>query len=308
MIRWTVVSPCAVLLFVLTLSRAQQVPTAGPGALVAYPASDAGLEQQLQDLVEAANSKDLAKEDSLVRALIMPEDSMWFKDQFGPAFGPRLAAAYQRTKPTMGQEIRSAYEGNAKRGWHKPKIFRSEDAAAVDSPIDSYLNCMDKVVPLYQTAFDGNRTAYHMGRRPDDPSKYQVIAGDLPGYYVYDGGTFRFIPEEILQLLPKQRPIRVQLDMNIMRSKITNDIGVRLSHETMMAVSNTHRAGKVVIHFVLDANGKVEEIEAKEGPTALAEPFLQQAKQWIFEPTVLDGDRVEVEFDWETGFQVNGKY
>jgi hypothetical protein len=299
---------CAFLFLVLPLSRGQQTPTREQNAGVSYPATDEGLQRQLQDLVEAAKSKDVATEATLERALIMPVDSPWFKDQYGPSFGPRLAAAYQRTASTLQTEILMVFEENVQRGWLKPKVLRYDDAAAVNSPTDSYLNCMEKVVPLYQTAFDGNRTGYQMGRRPDDPNKYQVIAGDLPGYYVYAGTAFRFVPQEVFQLLPNERPIRIHLDTTLMRSKITNDIGIRLSPETTRAMMNAHVAGKVVIHFVLDVDGKIKEIEAKEGPPALAAIFLQQAKQWTFEPTTLDGDRVEVEFDWETGFMINGKY
>jgi len=206
MTRCTIVCICAFLLLVLPLSRGQQTLTGVQDAGISYPATDEGLQRQLQDLVEAAKSKDMASEATLRRALIMPVDSPWFKDQYGPSFGPRLAAAYQRTEPTLETEIRMVFEGNAQRGWLKPKVLRYDDAAAVNSPTDSYLNCMEKVVPLYQTAFNGDRMAVQMGRRPDDPSKYQVIAGDLPGYYVYAGTAFRFVPQEVLQLLQMNAP------------------------------------------------------------------------------------------------------
>jgi len=240
----------------------------------------------------------------------MPEDSTWFKDQFGPAFGPRLAAAYQRAETTLEQEIRTIYEGNILRGWLKPKVFRYEDAARVDSPTDYYLNCMDNVVPLYQTAFDGKHTSYTSRRRPDDPSKNQLIAGDLPGYYIYLRGAFRFIPHEVLELLPKGRPIRIQLDWDIMRSKLALGSPPLESMETVERLMREHKFiyGKVVIHFVLDVHGRIKDINIEEGSPELSEPFLRAAKQWTFEPTTLDGDAVEVEFNLQTGHQRNGKW
>ncbi|HMB83139.1 MAG TPA: energy transducer TonB [Terriglobales bacterium] len=71
---------------------------------------------------------------------------------------------------------------------------------------------------------------------------------------------------------------------------------------------NLRTKGKVVIHFVLDTNVKMKEINAVEGPPNLRDPFLQEVKQWIFEPTTLDGEPVEVEVNFETGVQFNGKY
>jgi TonB family protein len=246
-------------------------------------------------------SKDIAKAAALANTLIVPTDSTWFQDEFGPAFGPRLAAAYQKTKPEMEVEIVTVFKGNADRGWTQPKIFRYDDAATVDSPTDRFLNCMDKVVPLYKTAFDGNRTGYQMGPRTDEPGRSKIIAGDLPGYYVYTGGSFRFVSDEILFLLPKERPIRVQLDMAVMRPKVTNDSVGGVGSEKIEPLANQHIHGKVVIHFVLDTNGKIKEIEAVKGSSELREPFLEAVKPWTFKPTTLDGDPVEVEVAFETG-------
>ena len=202
----------------------------------------------------------------------------------------------------MEVEMVSAFKGNAERGWTQPKIFRYEDAALVDSPTDNYLNCMDKVTTLYKTAFDGNRTAYGMGPRTDEPGRSRIIAGDLPGYYVYVENGFRFIPQEVLSLLPKERPVRVQLDMAVMRSRVTNDsLSGVASQEKIEPLANKDIHGKVVIHFVLDANGKIKEIEALKGSLEFREPVLEAVKSWTFKPTSLDGDPVEVEVTFETG-------
>jgi Gram-negative bacterial TonB protein C-terminal len=309
MIRWTAVSLCCAALFLVpTPSHSQLAPSGVQGSESAYPNSSEGLQKLLHDTVEAMKSKDLAKAAALMNTLIVPADSTWFHDEFGAAFGPRLAAAYQKTKPEMEVEMVTVIKGNAERGWTQPKIFRYDDAATVDSPTDRFLNCMDKVVPLYKTAFDGNRTAYQMGPRTDEPGRSKIIAGDLPGYYIYAQGGFRFVPQEILFMLPKERPIRVQLDMNVMRSKMTNSFGDRTSPETMKKLAELHTKGKVLIHFVLDTDGKIKEINATEGPSSLREVFLDEAKQWTFQPTTLDGEPVEVEVNLETGFQINGKY
>ena len=307
--RWITISLC-VIGFYLTPVRcpAQQPAGQTQTADFVYPDSSQGLQQLLQDTVEALKSKDFPRAAALLNTLIVPADSTWFQDEFGPAFGPRLAVAYQKGKTEMEVEMVTVFKGNAERGWTHPKIFRYDDAATVDSPTDRLLNCMDKVVPLYKTAFDGDRTAYQMGPATDEPGKSKIIAGDLPGYYVYSQGGFRFVPEKVLFMLPKERPIRIQLDMNVMRSKMTNSFGDRNSPEMMKKVMELHTKGKVLIHFVLDTDGKIKEINATEGPSNLRELFLAEVKQWTFQPTTLDGESVEVEVNLETGIQFNGKY
>ena len=96
MIRSTTVLLCCVVVhFLLTLSLAQQGPVAGQGAQVAYPASDEGLQQQLQDSVEAARSKDAAKEALLVRALIRVKDRIYEGSQ------PKLRTKQMKTQALL---------------------------------------------------------------------------------------------------------------------------------------------------------------------------------------------------------------
>jgi hypothetical protein len=289
---------CAiVLLLVVTASQAQQEPGAALPTGAVYPESSEGLQKLLQDITEAAKAKDTAKETVLIRSLIMPDDT-WFKDEFGPAFGPRLAAAYQKALSSLEEEMRTAYEGDAQRGWLSPQIFRYDDAANVNSPTDNFLNCMDKVVPLYQSAFSGGRTGYLVGPS-DSPGKMKVIAGDLPGYYVYAETGFRYVPQNVFFLLPKERPLRIQLDMNVMRSKVINYVQWKFPVDVLL---KQHVFGKVVIHLVVDVNGHIKEIKPVEGPPILSDSVLQAVRQWSFEPTTLDGEPVEVQLNLETGF------
>jgi len=302
--RWSSVSLCiAALLLSPVPLQAQQASGGVQDVEAAYPDSSEGLQKMLHETIEAVKSRDPTKEATLIHTLIMPEDAMWFKDEFGPSFGPRLAVAYQKITPELEQQIQTVYEGNAQRGWSQPKIFRYADAATVGSPIDNFLNCMDVVVPLYQTAFNGDRPGSQVAVNVNTPGS-KVVAGDLPGYYVYAKGGFRFVPQAIFSLLPKERPIRIQLDMNVMRSKIINNVQWKYPEEAI----RQHIKGKVVIHFVLDTNGKIKEISAAEGPRILSDPVLQAVRQWTFEPTTLDGEPVEVEINLETGFQINGNY
>jgi Gram-negative bacterial TonB protein C-terminal len=280
----------------------QQSPTP---SLAAYTDSTGDLQKFLQAIFDSAKSKDTAREDALIRSIVLPAGSTWFRDEFGPAFGPRLETRYRNLQPRLEPEVKMIFEENIRQGWTQLQIFRYDDAAAVDSPIDHYLNCMEKVVPLYRTAFNGKYTAYvvipQKTGSDSASSRSRILAGDLPGYYVFADGGFRYIPEEVLLFLPRERPIRIQLGMDVMRLKIANDIDRHIEQSAFDNLGNQHVFGDVTIRLVVDINGKIKEAEIKEGPPELAAPILQAVKQWVFEPTTLDGDPVEVEVEYKTG-------
>jgi len=293
-------SACTVLLLVAPQLTVGQEASMTQSPAISYSADSAGLQSLLHDILEAANANDATKEGRLIHSLVMPDDATWFNDEFGPAFGPRLSKAYRSAEPTLEPEIRTIFENDAKRGWLNPKIIRYADAAEVDSPTDNFLNCMDEPAPLYQTAFINDRPSFEISLSPgENRVGSRVIAGDLDGYYVHAGGTFRFVPENIFFLLPKGRPIRIQVGMDIMRSKKIHDASWSYPQEAV----RQHIAGKVSIHIVLDTSGKVLQADLLEGPPILGNAVLEAVKQWTFEPTLLDGEEVEVETNLEAAFQ-----
>ena len=96
MFRWTGMAVCVIILLALVRAQAQQSTAEMKDSEATYPDSSEGLQKQLQDTVEAVKAKDSTKETTMIHSLIMPGDSTWFSDEFGPAFRPRLSAAYQR--------------------------------------------------------------------------------------------------------------------------------------------------------------------------------------------------------------------
>jgi TonB family protein len=263
----------------------------------AYPNTPDGLQKQIDDILRAAKEKNAAKETDLIHSLVLPKNSAWFMNEYGPGFGASLAAAYARALPGLEQEIKTIYEGNVDRGWMTPKLLRYENPDTTDAPIDRFLNCMNKIVPLYQSAFHDGRTSFYMSLKPGENGKH--AAGDLDGFFVYDQGGFRFIPMNVLMKLPSERPIRIKLDTNVMNSKLLTTPNFSYPEEAI----RKHISGKVVIHIVIDTQGNIKEPKAVQGDPILSGPVMDDMKKWRFEPTMLDGDPVEVEVDWGTGFE-----
>ena len=229
---------------------------------------------------------------------MLPEDSAWFTEEYGPGFGASLASAYRRIAPDLEQQIKTIYEGNVERGWITPKILRYTDPESVNSPLDHFLNCMDQIVPLYQTAFQGDSPSFHFSMKPGERGKYS--AGDLDGYFVYDRNAFRFIPMGILMKLPHERPVRIKLNSDVMASKTIVSFPVEMPPDAI----KKHMSGRVLVHVVLDAGGNIKELKSLEGDPILSAAVVDSVKRWRFAPTKLDGDPVEVEFEIPYEFQV----
>jgi TonB family protein len=279
-----------------TEGKGPQEKTASQDSAPTYPNTSDGLQNLIMDILHAAKAKDPAKEAELIHSLLMPENSTWFTEEYGPGFGTSLAAAYQRALPGLEQEIRTIYEGSVQRGWMTPKIFRYADPEEEHAP-DHFLNCMNQIVPLYTTAFQGDSPRLYMLLKPGE-SRNQT-AGDLPGYFVYHQGGFRFIPGDVLSKLPKERPIRIRLDMNVMRSKLFKEVNPRFPEEAL----KKHLQGKVTVRLELSRDGNIQEAKLMEGDPVLGRAVMEAVKQWRFEPTRLDGDPVEVEVDVEMVFE-----
>lgn len=277
--------------------RKPQAAPSPQNSTMAYPNTSEGLQDLIVDILRAAKAMDSEKETELIRSLLMPENSTWFTDEYGPGFGASLAAAYKRALPSLEQEIRTLYEANVQDGRTNPKILRYGDPETVNAPIDHFLNCMNQIVPLFQTAFLGDRPMFQMALKSG--GAVRVAAGDLDGYFVYADGGFRFIPSHILMMLPNERPVRIRLGMNVMRSKLIKQIYAQYPQEAI----KKHLGGKVVVRLELDRDGVIQEAKVVEGDPILSQALLEAVKQWRFEPTRLDGDPVEVETDVETVFE-----
>lgn len=275
---------------------AASTPRTQPGE---YQNTSEGLRSLIDEILETAKAKNTTREEELVHTLLVPEDSTWFVDTYGPGFGASLAAAYQRLRPSLEKEIKTVYEGNVQRGWTGPKILRYTDPESVNAPVDHFLNSMNQIVPLYTTAFQGNGPSFFMSLKPGDNGRQG--AGDLDGYFIYDRGGFRFIPMEILMKLPTERPVRIHLDMNVMQSKLITKVAVRIPEEAI----KKHISGRVVVELIIDVGGNIKESKVLEGTPILSAAVMEAVKQWRFASTTLDGDPVEIDLQVPFTFELH---
>lgn len=290
----------ALLPLLINEARGQQsprpnVPQTSPATLTD---SSEGLQSQIAEILNALKAKNVARANELIHNLLMPENSTWFTDVYGPGFGSSLARAYRKAVPDLEEEIKKIYEADARAGLLQARVSKYADPGAVNAPIDHFLNCMNRIVPLYEASFLGDRPTMQFALTPGN---LKQTGGDLDGFFAFYQGGFRFIPMNILMSLPGERPIRIHLGMNVMQSKLLTKVYPKYPEEAL----KKHLHGRVVVRLELDINGNLQEAKLIEGDPVLGRAFMEAVKQWRFEPTTLDGDPVEVEVDAETVFEVH---
>ena len=67
-----------------------------------------------------------------------------------------------------------------------------------------------------------------------------------------------------------------------------------------------HIQGTVVLHAIIDKEGKVAQLEVLSGHPLLVQSALDAAKQWRYKPTQLNGDPVEVDTTIQVTFTIGG--
>jgi periplasmic protein TonB len=65
--------------------------------------------------------------------------------------------------------------------------------------------------------------------------------------------------------------------------------------------------GTVVLHAIIDKEGKVAQLEVVSGHPLLVQSALDAVKQWRYKPTRLNGDPVEVDTTIQVNFSMGGR-
>lgn len=66
-------------------------------------------------------------------------------------------------------------------------------------------------------------------------------------------------------------------------------------------------SGVVSLNVVIGKDGKVREVTVASGPTALVAAAVEAVRQWEYQPTLVNGEPVEVMSTVELNFTLSGK-
>jgi hypothetical protein len=240
------------------------------------PESPSGLQAQLEAILRIAKDKNSNQLDDMVSGLQIPEGANWFSTTFGEELGSSLAATYKSSwkdyQYAVGQMFR---ENPSKRHF---QVFVKEYSPSSPVPSDSFIQAIlqNSKIPL---------KLYTASVGKDHP------IGTLPGIYVYNQGYFRVVNWRTFYGLPNVRPVRIRVGTSVAMSQLIRQVNPVLSPEARQK----HLRGTVVLHIVIDRDGCVMKADSVSGPPELVKESVDAVRQWLFKPTLLNGDPVEVD-------------
>ncbi len=97
-------------------------------------------------------------------------------------------------------------------------------------------------------------------------------------------------------------PMRIRIGGNVAAAK--------MRHQVMPVyppiAKTAHITGTVVMHAVIARDGSVQALEYVSGPPLLMKSAMDAVKQWVYEPTLLNGNPVEVDTTISVVFTLGG--
>jgi TonB family protein len=251
------------------MAHAAQTPSA-------LPESPSGLQSQLETILRAARDKNSKQLDDLASDLQIPESANWFSATFGEELGSVLAATYNNSWKSYEYAVAQMFRASSS-GKHF-QVFVKEYSPSSLVSSDSFIQAIlrDSKVPL---------RLYTCGVGKDHP------IGSLPGFYVYVQGSFRIVNWQTFYGLPNVKPARIRVGTSVAMSQLIRQVNPIHSPENRQK----RLQGTVLLHIVIDRDGSVVRAEPVSGPPELTQEAVDAVRQWLFKPTLLNGDPVEVD-------------
>lgn len=158
------------------------------------------------------------------------------------------------------------------------QVFVKEYSPSSPVPSDSFIQAIlqNSKIPL---------KLYTAGVGKDHP------IGILPGIYVYIQGSFRVVNWRSFYGLPNVKPARIRVGTSVAMTQLIRKVNPVRSQEAR----KKHLQETVLLHIVVDRDGSVVRVDPVSGPPELTQESVDAVRQWLFKPTLLNGDPVEVD-------------
>ncbi len=283
-------------LVVLTLfipTRPYAQTAASPG----YSDSADGFRQQLEDLIATKKSGDETAFRSKLDALAIPNASDWISGHFSPTDVARLQRDYPLSLAGFQRHLTWVIE-NASHlpGWDmavKPSELPRPPAAIGK----------ESVVPVPTEPVSVENFRYGPAHPEDNLERSWVNSFMyLDGRFRYVGGTYPFWSEELQGLRGSQAgPPTGPISNTVRAARILH----KVSPEYPKKARKQHVEGVVRLHAIIGKDGAINELSVISGPDLLTGAAMKAVRQWRYEPTLLNGDPVEVDTTIDVIFALN---
>jgi periplasmic protein TonB len=101
---------------------------------------------------------------------------------------------------------------------------------------------------------------------------------------------------------PKAAPKRITVGGNVQAARLVN----RVQPVYPPLARQTRISGTVKLHALIGKDGSVQHLEVMSGHPLLVQSALDAVKQWRYQPTLLNGDPVDVDTEIDVIFSLGG--
>jgi hypothetical protein len=106
------------------------------------------------------------------------------------------------------------------------------------------------------------------------------------------------VPSEV----PKPMPSKIRVGANVMEASLIHQVQPVYPQIAKAA----HISGTVVLHAIVAKDGTIQHLDFVSGPPLLMKSAMDAVGQWVYKPTLLNGDPVEVDTTISVIFQLGG--
>jgi periplasmic protein TonB len=97
-------------------------------------------------------------------------------------------------------------------------------------------------------------------------------------------------------------PTRITIGGNVQQAKAID----RVQPQYPAIAKAAHVQGTVVLHAIIAKDGTVQQLQLMSGPPLLVNAAMEAVRQWRYQPTLLNGEPVEVDTTIQVVFSLGG--
>ena len=281
-------SGCVCAFLLLTVSTFSPTPaqesTSAP-TLSSYQGNEDRLRRFLQDAISARSSGNAQQFNSLAHDMLLPNHLEWFNKTFGQLRGPLLDKKYAGLLDHFEERLGIALDQiiKAQSGTLEIRVVKenAESPEAVEAALLQHLKSA--------------QTFYIAEEKIPGEAKPERI-----GYFVFADNSFRLLDETILGAL--MSTLRIQVDDKLMRDRLMNKPMPRYP----TAALQNRLSGIAVIQILVGTDGAVRQVQVVRGHPMLAPAAADAVRHWMYKPTIVLGEGVEVETSVTIVFSLEG--
>jgi TonB family protein len=254
-----------------------------------YPDTAQGLEKFAGTMMALAKAGDSVTLAAYTKSLTLPDPDVWYKEAFGEQLGAAYAAATLQARSTIGRSVPATLATVIKDKMSRIEAHKFEQSCDVEATGKEYPLLLKRhsLIPLYDVRF------------------WAVGSGSIWMYFAYVDGGFRYAGELPAQLPappkgPRSSPSaesdspspgNVRIGANVQAAKLIHEVAPRYPNEARRA----HVKGSVILHAIIGKDGAVRDLSVVEGVCSLSEAAVDAVKTWLYQPTLINGEPVEVD-------------